>query len=508
MNEKKAAPSHDLPLPSGEEVNFLWDAMSKAQDEAQSITGKYKTAVTEAENLKKEVRHLRKILDEKIKAEQPLSPDEIHARLERLNSELEVKQKIIEEKELAACKLREEIRELCSQLGDYRVKTAKLENEQALHMFSIGKLENKISSLNHVIDQKTKQNIELSEKVKDEHEEHARLARTSENLSGDLKNSQLIANAAMRKVADTKAENDSLRGELSRYGQSVASLEKELDEKQKGLILLKQELEHKQQELEQKQQKLEHKQKEIISLQQELEKNVSPVRVEEEEEEETVSVPSVLVRHVRKPLEAVLAGLKTAAVNAAPAGQRQMRTVLQKLSFILDSLKIWEEYSDTSQYEPASCQIKSVLDPLIEAWKKHFSAKRISLIGRFAPNLPKCAADPKKLKIAFYQIIRNSYEALAPGGILTISVSEDAEKNCVLARFSDTGPGVSPKTAKTMYTPFACARAGHLGLGIATAKKIAEKSGGGFSIAGQPKGGTLAEFSFPAAPAETPSMEV
>lgn len=509
--------------------SYLWDALSSAQDESLKLSGKYVETVSIATDLRKELTYLKEILEKKANLEEKLkervdwleselnsnqkafdqardlifklekSPDggrlleelnagkdlsektksekELQKHIKRLESELEAALKILEKEEVSGIKLKNETRELASQLDKSKTMSVKLEGARLEAQACIAKLKNDLGANNRRLSREVERNAGLSEKIRFLDDRITKLVKLSQEMSEKLKGSKQFAKAAMHKISGMQAGIDELKDELAFSENKNSSLLKKLKEKQSEIDSLEKELQDK------------------------YIKTAPPM-----EEEEALYVPNALISHIKKPLDGVLAVLKISAAKVGPSLQRPMRNALRATGIVADALKVWEEYSDPLQWEIGACQIRGVLDPLLDVWDQHFRMRGVTLTRRIRLKLPACMANDRKLRIAFYQIIRNAYEALPQGKTFTVSASSDEEKRQVRVRFSDTGPGFTPRIISNPCAPFVSTRRGHMGLGLATAKKIAEKFNGEFTIGNQPRGGAVAEFTFPVAEQEIPKI--
>jgi len=93
---------------------------------------------------------------------------------------------------------------------------------------------------------------------------------------------------------------------------------------------------------------------------------------------------------------------------------------------------------------------------------------------------PKIEVDSEKLRRVFVNIIKNAFDAMPKGGILTIK-SEKAAGNVVFS-FMDTGMGMSKEILEKLWTPLFTTKARGMGFGLPICKRIFEAHGGKISV--------------------------
>jgi len=111
------------------------------------------------------------------------------------------------------------------------------------------------------------------------------------------------------------------------------------------------------------------------------------------------------------------------------------------------------------------------------------------------PQLEPVNVDPVKLSQALRHLIVNALEAMPEGGTLTIRVSED--RGGVTYTVEDTGPGIPPDVVEVLFTPFMGVKKKGYGLGVTTAKRVAESHGGSLSFETVPGVGTVFKIYIP-----------
>lgn len=103
-------------------------------------------------------------------------------------------------------------------------------------------------------------------------------------------------------------------------------------------------------------------------------------------------------------------------------------------------------------------------------------------------SLPSLMIDADLFKTALMNIIRNSFESMPSGGLLSIR-TWDEDKNYFI-EISDTGEGISEEDLGKVFEPFFTTKQYGLGLGLSTAKRIIEEHGGSISIKSKKGQGT------------------
>jgi two-component system, sporulation sensor kinase E len=105
-------------------------------------------------------------------------------------------------------------------------------------------------------------------------------------------------------------------------------------------------------------------------------------------------------------------------------------------------------------------------------------------------DLPLLRIDRDQMKQAFYNVIKNSLEAMKRGGILRIRT--DRDDTHVLVSFVDTGSGMSAGNLSRVFEPYFTTKPSGTGLGLLIVRRIVREHGGELSIeSSEGKGLTL-----------------
>ena len=80
------------------------------------------------------------------------------------------------------------------------------------------------------------------------------------------------------------------------------------------------------------------------------------------------------------------------------------------------------------------------------------------------------------MKQAFYNVIRNAFQAMKTGGILRVRT--DMDDRFVNITFADTGGGIPEVAMSKIFEPYFTTRAGGSGLGLLIVRRIVREHGG------------------------------
>lgn len=98
----------------------------------------------------------------------------------------------------------------------------------------------------------------------------------------------------------------------------------------------------------------------------------------------------------------------------------------------------------------------------------------------FDRELPPVPIDRDQLKQAFYNVIRNSLQAMKAGGILRVTTASD--ETSVYVSFADTGGGISAENMGRIFQPYFSTKSSGTGLGLLIVRRIVRAHGGEVAI--------------------------
>ena len=140
------------------------------------------------------------------------------------------------------------------------------------------------------------------------------------------------------------------------------------------------------------------------------------------------------------------------------------------------------------QLQPAN--INAIVEETLHFFGPEIEARDIVVESELRSDLPLVQIDRDQMKQAFYNIIKNSFEAMKRRGILRIRT--DMDDSHVRVSFTDNGGGMSAEALSRVFEPYYTTKSSGSGLGLLIVRRIVREHGGELAIeSAESKGLTL-----------------
>jgi two-component system, sporulation sensor kinase E len=134
--------------------------------------------------------------------------------------------------------------------------------------------------------------------------------------------------------------------------------------------------------------------------------------------------------------------------------------------------------------------INAIVEEAVRFFTPEIRDRDVVVEQELRSDLPLLQIDRGQMKQAFYNVIKNSLEAMKRRGILRIR--SDMDDTHVLIRFIDTGGGMSAANLSRVFEPYFTTKPSGTGLGLLIVRRIVREHGGELSIeSSEGKGLTL-----------------
>ncbi len=158
-------------------------------------------------------------------------------------------------------------------------------------------------------------------------------------------------------------------------------------------------------------------------------------------------------------------------------------TLNNRISEILDMTRV-------KQIKKEPCDLKEILDKALEESKSEDVTFDINIESA------KIYGDKEKLAQVFFNVIKNSKDALDNKG--TIRIDSITEGNIISVTVADTGKGMDAETLDQCFDPmFSTKTAKAVGMGFTVAQQIVQMHNGVIKINSVPLRGTTVVISLP-----------
>ena len=124
--------------------------------------------------------------------------------------------------------------------------------------------------------------------------------------------------------------------------------------------------------------------------------------------------------------------------------------------------------------------LNAIVEEAVRFFTPEIEDRDIVVQQELRSDLPLLQIDRDQMKQAFYNVIKNSLEAMQRHGALRIRT--DMDDTHVLIRFVDTGSGMSAGNLSRVFEPYFTTKPSGSGLGLLIVRRIVREHGGELSI--------------------------
>jgi len=156
---------------------------------------------------------------------------------------------------------------------------------------------------------------------------------------------------------------------------------------------------------------------------------------------------------------------------------------------IIDNIREFSKTNSPQQKE------ESIPELISSCLKEINLPENIKIDLKMPEKLPLLYVDKTQISRVFFNIINNAIQAMEKGGILIIEVFKTTD--LVEFLFKDTGIGIKDENKENLFELFFSTKEKGMGIGLATAKIIAEAHGGSIDLQSQYQKGTTVTIKLP-----------
>lgn len=124
--------------------------------------------------------------------------------------------------------------------------------------------------------------------------------------------------------------------------------------------------------------------------------------------------------------------------------------------------------------------VNTIVEEAVRFFAPELQDREIAVEQELRSDLPLLQVDRDQMKQAFYNVIKNSVEAMHRHG--TLRIRTDLADTHVIVRFVDTGGGMSAENLSRVFEPYFTTKPTGSGLGLLIVRRIVREHGGELSI--------------------------
>lgn len=151
--------------------------------------------------------------------------------------------------------------------------------------------------------------------------------------------------------------------------------------------------------------------------------------------------------------------------------------IIAESNRIKDLVRNLQDFNRPSDGRMQSVKVHESLDALLLLLRNDLRKRQITVVRKYAAQLPPIMAVADQIKQVFLNLLSNAMEACRSGGVITISTRQEGNRTTVA--IEDSGVGIAPEAMAHIFQPFFTTREGEgTGLGLSISRDIIERHNG------------------------------
>lgn len=212
------------------------------------------------------------------------------------------------------------------------------------------------------------------------------------------------------------------------------------------------------------------------------------------------TLASGLAHEIRNPLGGIRGAAQMLARDPnAPEAKEYSAMVISEVDRINELVSQLLDFAKPKRIKKGPVNIHKILSEILALQKGALDKQDIALVKEFDPSLPAVYGHGPSLRQALLNLIKNAVEAMPKGGTLRVRTHFHSHARVLsgeplsgsLAEISiqDTGPGISKRHRKSLFTPFFTTKAKGTGLGLMMVQRILKEHQGSLKLESEPQKG-------------------
>ncbi len=222
---------------------------------------------------------------------------------------------------------------------------------------------------------------------------------------------------------------------------------------------------------------------------------------------------AMLFHDLNAPLANIIASLElvsedlpentnSAVINMVDVAVRSSQRLRRLIRSLLDINRL--EAGHTLQNQSFS-SISRLIDDAEQSLKASFDRRNVRLARKLPVFIPDIYIDSDMIRRVIINLLDNGLKYSSDGHLMTISVTEDAETDCLTLSIQDQGPGIPEEFREVIFDKFRRIKDGSgrkgVGLGLAFCRLAVEAHGGTIWVDQPDNSGARFNFKLPIMPA-------